>query len=187
MTWGERRKGGERRTGQGAKEGAALAAWRFQERRTRDRRRRDRAGVFVDRRQLPRPQRVMIVDDDADVRAVWREWLTLWRFSVLEAENGSVAVERARERRPDVVIMDVTMPVLDGFGATEQLKRDRTTARVPVLLLSADSTRAAIDRASSVGGDAFLSKPIRAGELLEEIRRAFRRQIAEREEAVRQI
>jgi CheY-like chemotaxis protein len=122
----------------------------------------------------------MIVDDDADVRAVWREWLTLWQFSVVEAENGSIALERARDRRPDVVIMDVTMPVLDGFGATEQLKRDPTTARVPVLLLSADTTRFAADRAISVGGDAFLSKPIRARELLEEIRRAFRRLIGER-------
>ena len=144
-----------------------------------ERRRRDANGRFMDRRRLRRPQRVLLVDDEADVRDVWREWLTLWQFQVDEAENGSVAVAKAREHRPDLVIMDLTMPVLDGFGATRQLKSHPDTAGVPVLLLSADMSPSARGRGLVAGGDVFLSKPIQPRELLEEIRRAFRRIIAE--------
>jgi CheY-like chemotaxis protein len=110
---------------------------------------------------------------------VWREWLTLWRFNVVEAEDGLAALARARDYPPDVVIMDVTMPRLDGFGAAERLKGDPATARVPVLLLSADTAAIAAKRAAPAGGDAFLSKPIRAMDLLQEIRRAFARLIAQ--------
>ena len=144
-----------------------------------ERRRQDRNGRFMDRRRLPRPQRVLLVDDEADVRDVWREWLTMWQFDVDEAENGFVAVAKAREHRPDLVIMDLTMPVLDGFRATEQLKSHPATSRVPVLLLSADISARARNRGLGAGGDVFLSKPIKPRELLEEIRRAFRRMIAE--------
>jgi CheY-like chemotaxis protein len=179
MVTGDRRKGGERRR---TTRDAAGPRWLDRDRRFGERRRRDAAGDFVQRRQFRRPQRILIVDDEPDVRAVWSEWLTMWRFTVIEAENGSIALERVRERRPDVVIMDVTMPVLDGFGATERLKGDPSTERLPVLLLSADHTSTAAERAQRVGSDVFLSKPIRARALLEEIRRAFRRLAAERSE-----
>ena len=82
-----------------------------------------RAGAR-DRRALPRPQRVLVVDDSADVRDVWRQWLALWRFEVAEAENGMVAVQKAREWRPALIVMDLTMPVLDGVSATLLLKDD---------------------------------------------------------------
>ena len=133
-----------------------------------------------DRRRFRRPQHVLVVDDEPDIREVWREWLTVWRFHVEVAENGAVAVEKARTQRPDLVIMDITMPVLDGLCATEQLKRDPATAMVPVLLLSADIHPTVPARARAAGCDVFLAKPIRPRELLEEIRRAFRRVIADR-------
>ena len=187
MTTGERRKGGERRLASLADGIASVPTTPpiSHERRRVERRRVDHAGAFVDRRQFHRPQRVLIVDDDADVRAVWRDWLTLWRFTVIEAENGSVAIDRIRERRPDVVIMDVTMPVLDGFGATARLKAEPGSASLPILLLSADTEPSAAARARQSGGDVFLGKPIRAGELLEEIRRAFRRLAEARDATLR--
>jgi CheY-like chemotaxis protein len=185
MTGGERRKSPERRQ-TGAHDGSAFSVRDVphltapQERRTFERRRQDRNGHFLERRQLPRPQRVLVVDDDGDVRDVWREWLTMWRFQVEEAENGSVAVEKARERQPALVIMDLTMPVLDGLSATKELRRDPATARIPVLLLSADISPSAPERALRAGCEAFLAKPIQPRDLLEEIRRTFRRIIAER-------
>ena len=121
---------------------------------------------------------MLVVDDEADVRHVWREWLTMWRFHVEEAENGSIALLMAQQHPPDLVIMDVTMPVLDGFGATERLKSDPRTALIPVLLLSADVSKSAPERARRAGGDVFLSKPIRSQDLLAEIRGAFRRAMA---------
>jgi CheY-like chemotaxis protein len=133
----------------------------------------------MDRRRRARPQRVLVVDDEADVRHVWREWLTMWHFHVDEAENGSVALLKAQQHPPDLVIMDVTMPVLDGFGATARLKSNPLTAQIPVLLLSADVSKSAPERARRAGGDVFLSKPIRPQDLLAEIRQVFRRANAE--------
>jgi CheY-like chemotaxis protein len=128
-----------------------------------------------ERRIIPRPQRVLLVDDSADVRDVWREWLTMWGFQVIEAENGFEAVQKAKAFPPALVLMDLTMPVLDGIGATEQLKADPLTAPVPILALSADLMSPAPESAIEAGCDVFLPKPIRAAHLLAEIRLAFRR------------
>lgn len=136
---------------------------------------------FVERRRIPRPQRVLVVDDSADLRDVWREWLTLWGFQVEEAENGAEAVRMARAFPPALVLMDLTMPVLDGLGATEQLKADPLTAPVPILAISADLMSSAPQSALAAGCDAFLPKPIRAAHLREEIRLAFRRMIDRRQ------
>ena len=122
-----------------------------------------------------RRQRVLIVDDATDVRDVWREWLTIWGFEVDEARNGSEAVRKATERPPDLVLMDWTMPVLDGYAATEQLKAHAATAGVPVLALSADCFPPTPNEAAKAGCDACLQKPIPPQRLLEEIRLAFRR------------
>jgi CheY-like chemotaxis protein len=142
-------------------------------------------GRSIERRVLPRPQRVLVVDDSADLREVWREWLTVWGFHVEEAENGDDAVRKAKAFPPALVLMDLTMPVLDGLGATEQLKADPVTAPVPILAISADLMSAAPQSALDAGCDAFLPKPIRAARLLEEIRLAFRRVIARRQSALK--
>ena len=136
-------------------------------------------GLRSERRRIPRPQHVLLVDDDPDMRDVSRTWLTKWQFDVEEAENGSVAILKARERRPDLVIMDLAMPILDGLTATRALKGDPVTARVPVLLLSADPMPSTPAQALRAGCDSFLRKPVESRQLLEEIRRAFRRIIAE--------
>lgn len=139
------------------------------------------SGRPLERRVLPRPQRVLVVDDSADLREVWREWLTLWGFHVEEAENGLEAVLKAKAAPPALVLMDLTMPVLDGIGAAEQLKADPATAPVPILAISADLMSAAPETAIEAGCDVFLPKPIRAAHLLEEIRQAFRRVIARKQ------
>ena len=93
----------------------------------------------MDRRVAARPQRVLLVDDSADLRAMWRLWLTCWGFAVEEARNGAEAVERARIRPPDLIVMDLAMPVLDGQAAMQLLAADAVTAHVPVLALSAQT------------------------------------------------
>jgi two-component system cell cycle response regulator DivK len=129
----------------------------------------------IERRNLPRPQRVLIVDDSEDIRELWRLWLTFWGFEVEEANDGAEAVRRAQAHRPDLVLMDLWMPVLDGLDATAQLKADNRTTDVPVLALSADVFPPTPDRARAVGCDAFLAKPLDPDSLLTEIRGAFRR------------
>jgi two-component system cell cycle response regulator DivK len=135
----------------------------------------------IERPILPRPQRVLIVDDSEDIRELWRLWLTFWGFEVEEATDGAEAVRRAKAHRPDLVLMDLWMPVLDGLDATAQLKANRSTTDVPVLALSADVFPPTPDRARAAGCDAFLAKPLDPDSLLEEIRVAFRRVLQRRE------
>ena len=122
----------------------------------------------------PPRKRVLIVDDSLDVREVWHDWLTIWGFEVDEAANGAEAVEKATARTPDLILMDWTMPVLDGLAATERLKAHATTAQVPVLALSADSFSPTPEEALGAGCKGFLGKPVTPECLLNEIRRAIR-------------
>jgi two-component system, cell cycle response regulator DivK len=121
---------------------------------------------------LPR-KRVLIVDDSHDMRDVWHDWLTIWGFDVDEAANGAEAVAKAAQRCPDLVLMDWTMPVLDGLQATELLKADKATAQVPVLALSADTFAPTPQEALAAGCEGFVGKPVSPERLLAEIRRAF--------------
>ena len=129
----------------------------------------------ADRRQLPRPQRVLIVDDSEDIREMWRLWLTFWGFAVAEAGNGAEAVKMVRASLPDLVLMDLWMPVLDGLRATEQLKSDDATSAVPVLALSAQGGPYAESWAKAAGAEGFLHKPADPDELLERMREVFAR------------
>jgi CheY-like chemotaxis protein len=128
-----------------------------------------------DRRRQPRPQRVLIVDDSEDIREMWRLWLTYWGFTVEEAGNGAEAVEKVRTHPPDLVLMDLWMPVLDGLRATELLKADEVTAEVPVLALSAQGGPYAEEWARAAGAEAFLHKPADPDELLVRMREVFAR------------
>jgi two-component system cell cycle response regulator DivK len=123
---------------------------------------------------LPARKRVLIVDDSLDVREVWHDWLTIWGFEVDQATNGAEAVEKATACQPDLVLMDWTMPVLDGLAATERLKAHAATAHVPVLALSADTFAPTPQEALGAGCTGFLGKPVTPESLLNEIRRAIR-------------
>jgi DNA-binding response OmpR family regulator len=134
----------------------------------------------MERRLMPRPQTVLIVDDSPDMRELWRLWLTFWGFHVEEARNGAEGVQKTRTFRPHVVLMDLWMPVLDGFRAIRLLKADATTADVRVLALSADGYPPAPEHALEAGADVFLEKPVDPNRLLDEIRLAFRRVLGRR-------
>ena len=127
----------------------------------------------MERRTLPRPQRVLIVDDSDDIRQLWMAWLTFWGFLVDEARNGAECLSKADANVPDLVLMDLWMPVLDGFTATSMLKSEPKTASVPVLALSAAIHPTSADRAIDAGCDAFLPKGIDPDQLLVQLRRVF--------------
>ena len=126
-----------------------------------------------DRRVLPRPQRVLVVDDSLDVRELWTMWLQFWGFAVEQAGNGLEAIRKARTFQPQLVLMDLWMPVVDGLKAIETMKADPHMKDVPVLALSADTFSTAAWSALSAGADRFLPKPIDPDLLLTAIRDAF--------------
>src|SRR5688572_4417601 len=90
----------------------------------------------MDRRIRSRPQRILLVDDSDVVREMWKAWLTFWGFVVEEARYAAEAVEKARTRLPDLIVMDLAVPVRHGPQAIEVLASDPSTAAVPVLASS---------------------------------------------------
>ena len=129
----------------------------------------------MERRQWRRPQHILIVDDSSDARLLWREWLSFWGFSVEEAVNGAEAITKAEAHRPDVVLMDLWMPILDGISATKRLRDNPRTADVPVLALSASYAPENAVRARAAGADDLLGKPLDPDVLIERMRVIFRR------------
>lgn len=99
---------------------------------------------------------VLVVDDRAENRELCRECLSFAGFRVREAKDGAEAVNIARDELPDVIVMDVAMPVMDGYEASRLIKEDERTKHIPVVLLTATPARSGSDEAHI---DALLLKP----------------------------
>ncbi|HLL48917.1 MAG TPA: response regulator [Longimicrobiaceae bacterium] len=113
---------------------------------------------------------ILVVDDSESICDALACLLEIEGHATLTAPNGEEGVSMARRHRPDLVLLDIMMPVLDGWGAVRQLKAGAETAHIPVLALTAlRLSQAQLDEA---GFDGYLSKPIPSHRLLEEIRRA---------------
>lgn len=115
---------------------------------------------------------MLIVDDYADTRRVVRWMLEQKGYSVAEAEDGRQAVEAARAERPDLILMDLTMPQVDGFEAARTIRSSEGLAEVPIIAVTAHDMAAARDGALAAGCDLFISKPIdftRLGVLIEKL------------------
>ena len=103
---------------------------------------------------------VLVVEDYADSRLILGRLLELNGYRVLEAADGREAVRVAERECPDVVLMDLQMPVLDGFTATSLIRRSESIRGVPVIAVSAQSTEEFIAAAALVGCDRFVPKPV---------------------------
>ena len=104
--------------------------------------------------------RILSVEDSPDIRALVRMLLTAAGHEVLSANDGKAGVEAARRERPDLVLMDLSLPVLSGWEATRRLKSDPATATIPVLAVTAHAMQGDRERALAAGCDGFLAKPI---------------------------
>lgn len=114
---------------------------------------------------------MLIIEDDRFNRRLYRELLEGEGLTVELACSADEGLDAARRAPPDLIVMDIEMPGMDGLTATRALKADRATARVPVVIISAHALREHEARALEVGGDCFLRKPLRFPEFQETIRR----------------
>jgi CheY-like chemotaxis protein len=111
--------------------------------------------------------RVLVVDDEPDVLLLCRLNLQQRGHELLEASEGGRALELARERHPDAIVLDLMMPGINGYDVLEALQADDTTSDIPVLVLTAKSLRADRERSHVLGASAFLTKPFMPSELCE--------------------
>lgn len=118
---------------------------------------------------------ILVVDDNADNREVFGLLLECSGYTVVTATDGWDGVQQARAHRPDVILMDVSMPVMDGFQATELLKLDPTTREIPVVAVTAHDDADHRTRASRVGMSGFLAKPVPPRRVVEEVQRCLAR------------
>lgn len=118
---------------------------------------------------LKKKHKILMVDDDAEIAHLVQIMLKN-QYNVLTAKNGKEAVELTIDQRPDIVLMDLSMPVLDGYEATKILKGREETKSIPVIALSARAMKSEIEKALQVGCDAHLAKPFKLNELSQMIK-----------------
>ncbi len=114
---------------------------------------------------------ILLVEDNEDNVTVYRTILEHSGYRVVEARDGAAAIRLAREERPDLVLMDISIPEIDGWEATRILKADPETAGLPVIALTAHALESDRARAEEVGCDGYLVKPIEPRRVLEEVAR----------------
>lgn len=109
---------------------------------------------------------ILVVDDDSPIRSLLRQELTEIGYIIREAENGRAALESVREQKPDLIILDVMMPEMNGFDVAAVLKNDPTTMNIPIIILSIVQDE---QRGFRIGVDRYLTKPINTDKLFSEI------------------
>ncbi|MEP6922469.1 MAG: response regulator [bacterium] len=113
---------------------------------------------------------ILVVDDFDDTRLLLRSWLERKGFHVIEAENGNQAVTQAETKLPDLIIMDLQMPELDGLSATRKIRQVKALENTPVVAVSAYGAEQFRDEALAAGCDAYVSTPFEPANLEKLIR-----------------
>jgi len=116
-------------------------------------------------------KKVLVVEDDMDNRRIVVKVLSVEGYQVIEAIDGVEALARVREEQPDLILMDLALPNLDGWEATRQLKLDPATRSIPVVALTAFAMRGDEEQARAAGCDDYLPKPVRPAAIREIVKK----------------
>jgi len=123
-------------------------------------------------------KKILVIEDEAQSRDIYLESLEEEGFDAIGAENGRVGVQRAQEQLPDLVLCDIMMPELDGYGVLSTLRQDPLTAMIPFIFLTAKATKAELRQGMELGADDYLTKPSTVEELLRAIAVRLEKQAA---------
>lgn len=110
--------------------------------------------------------RILLIEDEPQMRRNMETVLSMEGFRVISAENGRVGVEKARAENPDLVLCDVMMPELDGYGVLENLRKNESTKATPFIFLTAKGEKPDIRLGMNLGADDYLTKPVAIDDLL---------------------
>lgn len=114
-------------------------------------------------------KKILLIEDNKDVRENTAEILTLAKYEVITAVNGKEGVELAQKEKPDLIICDIMMPILDGHGALHMLSKNEETASIPFIFLTAKAERSDFRKGMEMGADDYLTKPFDDVELMNAI------------------
>jgi CheY-like chemotaxis protein len=125
------------------------------------------------RRNRPddQPDLILLVDDYQDGREMYADSLRFAGYRTLEASSGPEALQLALDRRPSLILMDLSLPGIDGWEVTARLKKDARTRHIPIVALTAHALQEERERAERAGCDAFVAKPCLPEELLTQVQR----------------
>src|SRR5215831_14446452 len=118
---------------------------------------------------------ILLIEDNKDVRENTAEILGLSNYKVLTAENGKTGAALALKEKPDLIICDIMMPVLDGYGVLHLLGKNKETAGIPFIFLTAKTDRADMRKGMEMGADDYITKPFEESELLNAVEARLRK------------
>jgi DNA-binding response OmpR family regulator len=116
------------------------------------------------------PATILVADDEQDIRELVAYRLSRAGYTIIEARDGQEAFELAVDQSPDMAVLDVMMPRLNGFELTDRLRHTPATQRLPILLMSASVQEVDISRGFAAGADGYLTKPFTPDQLLTRVR-----------------
>jgi CheY-like chemotaxis protein len=119
----------------------------------------------------PAGQTLLLVEDNEDNRIIYSTVLRHLGYQVLEAQDGVQAVALARSEHPDLILMDISIPMIDGWEATRVLRRDPATRSIPIVALTAHAMDDDRERAAEIGFTSYLAKPVEPRAVVAEVRR----------------
>jgi signal transduction histidine kinase/ligand-binding sensor domain-containing protein/FixJ family two-component response regulator len=114
---------------------------------------------------------ILVADDKESNRQLLAEYLSYPGIAVIDAENGKIAVEMTKLYRPNLVLMDLKMPVMDGIEATRILKADKELKNIPIIIITASAIKEQEPEIKKAGGDAYLDKPVSKNQLIDQLKR----------------
>ena len=115
-------------------------------------------------------QRILVVEDQDDNRQILRDLLTNADFEVIEAADGESGLTAAAAHRPDLILMDIQLPGIDGYEATRRLKADAALHAIPIIVVTSYALAGDDDKARAAGCDAYICKPYSPRQLLAKVR-----------------
>jgi two-component system, cell cycle response regulator DivK len=115
-------------------------------------------------------KRILVVEDQEDLRAVLRDLLTGSGYEVVEAADGQAGIAIAKSERPDLILMDIQLPIIDGYEATRQIKADPNFKATPIIAVSSFAMKGDEEKARASGCDHYVTKPYSPMQLLRVIR-----------------